>query len=660
MAGDLTPADRDLNRLWELTGQRHHADALAAASALAIQCPEQRDLLYLQAHNLRCLNHIPEALAALERLERLHPRCSRLFQERGECYVVLRDVYRAIDALVRGVRLNPALPGSWHVLQRLYEATGDKNGSSTAAQHLATLNKLPPEIVEASSLHVDGFLIRAEAIIRAYLRRDANNVGALRLLARIGMERGALEEAESILASVLKLATDFHAARLDHAMVLLRRHKYVQAREEARKLLGQEPDNREFLKLYGAACIGLGDHEPVIGLYERLLSGIPQSGPEAADLRLWRANALKNTGRLQEAIGDYRAALAARPDFAVAWFSLANLKTYRFGDDDVTRMRALESHPSIAGLDRTYLCFALGKALEDRGDYANSWAYYSRGNAVVRAGSRYRPDIPENNSRALQQVYTSEFFAARADWGAADPAPVFILGLPRSGSTLIEQILASHPQVEGTEELTEIDRYAHEISGGPQNLTAAEARRLGERYLSETRAYRRSGRPFFIDKMPNNFWHIGLIHLMLPHAKIIDARREPTACCFGNLKQLFGASRQEFSYSIDDIARYYRTYLDVMHHWSRALPGRVLTIQHEDVVENLEGSVRRILDHCGLPFEPACLEFHKTLRSVRSASSEQVRQPISREGLHQWRHYEPWLGPLKEALGNAVVTYRLV
>jgi tetratricopeptide (TPR) repeat protein len=658
-------------RVWELTWLRRHAEALAAIAAL----PEHRDLLFLRAVNLRCLNRVPEALGALEQLERVHPSCSRLFQERGQCHVALRDVAKAVDALVRSVRINPALPGSWQLLQQL---TGDP----AAAQHLATLNKLPAEVVEAGSLFSDGFLLPAASLIREYLRKDQHNVGAMRLLARIGMENNELAEAESLLESVLKLAPDFHAARLDYAMVLLRRQRYLRVREEAQTLLNHEPDNREFLKLHGAALIGLGDHEPVIGLYERLLTGLPQAGPEVADLRLWRGNALKSTGRPHEAIADYKAALQARPDFAVAWFSLANLKTYRFADEEVARMHSLASDASAPSLDRSYLCFALGKALEDRGEFAHSWEYYSRGNAIVRAGSDYQPEAAEANTRLLRQACTADFFATRAGWGAPDPAPIFIVGLPRSGSTLIEQILASHSQVEGTEELTEIDRYAAELartavshhSGASpklrpghqelaralQNLTARDVGRLGELYLAETRAYRKTARPCFIDKMPNNFRHIGLIHLLLPHAKIIDVRREPLACCFGNLKQLFGAGRQEFSYGIEDMARYYRTYLDLMSHWHTVLPGRVLTVHYEDVVEDLEGNVRRILDHCGLPFEPACLSFHETRRSVRSASSEQVRQPLSRAGLHQWRHYEPWLGPLKEALGNAVVTFKLV
>jgi hypothetical protein len=252
--------------------------------------------------------------------------------------------------------------------------------------------------------------------------------------------------------------------------------------------------------------------------------------------------------------------------------------------------------------------------------------------------------------------------------GALTTAPIFIVGLPRSGSTLLEQILASHSRVEGTHELAEIPRIAAQLAGrdmGPsqsrypavlRDLDRAELRRLAEQYLENTRIYR-GGRPHFIDKMPNNFRHIGLIELLLPHAKIIDARREPMACCFGNLKQLF-ASGQEFTYSVEDIARYYRTYLELMRHWDAVLPGRVLRVHHEDVVNDLDGSVRRLLDYCGLEFEPACIEFYRTERSVRSASSEQVRQPIYREGLEQWRHYEPWLAPLREALGDALTRYR--
>jgi len=390
--------------------------------------------------------------------------------------------------------------------------------------------------------------------------------------------------------------------------------------------------------------------------------------PSSWDVPLWLGHALKTVGRTPEAIEAYRAAAAARPNFGDAYWSLANLKSYRFTDEELARMAEQEAAATTNLEDRWHLCFALGKALEDRGEASEAWRYYARGNALKRSAASYAPEVFETNTREQTRVCTPDFFRARAGWGDPRPDPIFILGLPRAGSTLLEQILASHSQVEGTQELADIQRVVLELQGrgvdldAPRypgvlrDMTREDFLRLGEAYLADTQVYR-TGKLFFIDKMPNNFRHIGLIHLMLPNAKIIDARREPMACCFSNLKQLF-AQGQEFTYGPEDIARYYRTYLELMRHWDQALPGRVLRVQHEDVVADLEGSVRRMLDYCGLPFEQACIEFHKTERSVRTPSSEQVRQPIFRDSLDQWTKFEPWLGPLKHALGDAVERYR--
>lgn len=625
-----------------------------------------RDALLQAARSLRAQNRVRDALASLARLEARYPRFSRLYQERGHCHVLLGDAPAAIAALGEAVRLNPTLPASWDMLEQIHRMMGDIAQADRAAQHLATLKQLPPEVVVANSLLADGDLEPAEAVIRDYLAKDPGNVGARRLLARILIAGDAATEAEILLKAVLDQAPDYHAARLDYAMALLEQEKHLEARRQAEILLGHDPDNRDYLKQYGAASIGLGDYEPVIDLYARLLADPRQPGTDVADLRLWRANALKIVGRRTEAIADYRAALAARPDYGVAWFSLANLKTFRFTDEDLARMDAAETQAEIQDLDRVYLCFALGKAWEDRADYAASWRYYARGNALRRRTSRDRPEVAEACAERLKAVFTADFFAARAGWGLEDPAPIFVLGLPRSGSTLVEQILASHAQVEGTQELTEISGYVAALCGrdpdcglpldpaASRRLTADDARALGARFLAETRPYRRLGRPFFIDKAPDNFWHIGLIHLMAPRAKIIDVRREPMASCFSNFKQLFGGAHQEYSYGLDSLARRYRTYLDLMRHWDAVLPGRVLRVGYEDLVGDLEGGVRRLLDHCGLPFDAACLAFHETQRSVRTPSSEQVRQPINREGLDQWRHYAPWLEPLKAALGDAL------
>ena len=628
---------------------------------------DAREARLREARVLREQRRVHEALAALERLRAQHPRFSRLYQEQGHILIAMGDGASAITALREAVALNPALPACWDMLEQLHRRRGDVTEADVAAQRLATLQQLPPPIVVAQSLLADGDLEPAEEVLTDHLRTAGESVGALRLLARIRLERGALAEAEAVLAAILVHAPDYHEARFDYAMALLQGQKHLLARREAGRLLALSPDNRAYLKLYGAACLGLGDFEPVIDLYARLLAAPCESADEIADLRLWRANALKAMGRGPEAVADYRAALSARPDHGVAWFSLANLKTYRFADDDITRMRAAEARPDLKEMDRVYLRFALGKALEDHGDYAASWSFYARGNALRRASSRYRPDVAERSADRLKQALTAEVFASRTGWGAQDSAPIFVLGLPRSGSTLIEQILASHSQVEGTHELTEIGRYAGELCGldpdcglpvnpaAMLDLTAAQARALGERFLDETRAYRRLGRPFFIDKMPNNFWHIGLIHLILPRATILDVRREPMACCFSNFKQLFGMANQEFTYGLADIAGYYRIYLDLMRHWDAVLPGRVFRVPYEDVVEDLEAATRRMLAHAGLAFEPSCLSFHQTRRGIRTPSAEQVRQPIGQDGLEQWKHYAPWLDPLRAALGDALM-----
>ncbi len=631
---------------------------------------QERDGLLRNAMELRQNGQPREALQLLVQLQASAPGFSRLYQEQGHCCILLQDAPSAIAALQEAVRLNPTLPASWDMLEQIFRMLGETAQADFAAQNLAILKQLPPEVVMANSLYVDGDLAPAEEIIRDYLRTDGRNVGALRLLARICQDRGALEEAEGLLASVLQLAPDYAEARSDLAAVLLQQGKHLPAREQADALLRADPDSRNALKQWAAASVGLGDYEPVIDLYARLLSGASPVGTEAAELRLWRANALKTVGRTQEAVADYRAALSARADYGVAWFSLANLKTYRFSAEDIAQMQAACTRPDTQEMDRMYLCFALGKALEDQGDYAASWDFYARGNELKRKAGDYRAEASEECAERLKQVFTADFFAERSGWGCDDAAPIFVVGLPRSGSTLIEQIFASHSQVEGTQELTELGRYAAEncgtdlASGLPRDpaalakLTQDDALALGQRYLAETARYRRDGRTFFIDKMPNNFWHIGLIQLILPRATIIDVRREPMACCFANLKQLYGTSNQPFAYGMEDIARYYRANLDVTRHWQSVLPGRVLTVHYEDVVDDLDGSVRRMLDHCGLPFEPTCLEFHKTERSVRTPSAEQVRQPISREGLSQWRHYEPWLAPLREILGDALTSYR--
>ncbi|MBS0393736.1 MAG: sulfotransferase [Proteobacteria bacterium] len=656
-AATASSVESEVLRIRSIMEQGQFGEALVAADALHERVPQNRDVNYMRAVCLRYLQRVPEALAVLDELEGTHPGFSRLYQERGHCHVALRDAAKAIDAYQRAVNRNPSLTASWAKLQTLYRMVGQPQNAATAAAHVEMATKLAPAVLTATGLLCDGDIAEAERLIRPYLLKHPVDVEAMRLLARIALERDVVHDADLLLEAVLELAPDYRAARYDYVRALMRRHKYGPALKQIEMLLEAEPANRVYRTTQATVFVGTGDHERALGLYRELL----KDAPRQADLHLSVAHTLKTLGRRDEAIEAYHQAAAARPDFGDAYWSLANLKTYRFTDAELDAMRTHEAAPGTRLDDRYHLCFALGKALEDRGEYEASFGYYERGNALKKSESEYSAEFVERNTAQQKVVCTAEFFAARRSHGCPAPDPIFIVGLPRSGSTLLEQILASHSQVEGTMELSEIATYTVDLEG--QNRDAANRRypavlaelspeecaRYGERYLADTRVYRGS-KPFFIDKMPNNFRHIGFIHLILPNAKIIDARREPMACCFSNFKQLF-ASGQEFTYSLEDIARYYRSYVELMEHWDAVLPGRVLRVQHEAVVDDLEGSVRRILDHCGLPFEPACLEFYKTERSVRTASSEQVRQPIFREGLDQWRNFEPWLGELKRLLG---------
>ncbi len=657
------PIEAEIGRIRGLMSQSKFGEALIATQLLAESVPENRDVLYMIAVNQRYLGRIEDALGTLDMLESRHPGYSRLYQERGHCQLARKDAPSAIQAYLKAVNINPALPASWSKLQVLFRMTGRQQDSDMAAGHVAALANLPPEVVTATGLFADDELAPAEQLIRSFLIQHGDHVEAMRLLARIGMEHDVLDDAEILLAAVLKMAPDYHAARYDYARTLLRRHRHREALEELDTLIRTDSANRAYRTTYATAVVGMGDHEKALTLYQDLLQGAPR----APDLHLSIAHTFKTLGRTPEAIESYRRAAAARPNFGDAYWSLANLKTYRFTDEEVARMRQEEATPATELADRYHLCFALGKALEDRNEFAESFVYYDRGNALKKSESRYRPESIESNARLQAEVCTAQFMAQHRGAGFPAPDPIFIIGLPRSGSTLLEQILASHSQVEGTMELADIPRIVQELQGRESTVENPDRQRyprvlaqmkderftqLGEKYIRDTQIYR-TGKAFFIDKMPNNFRNLGLIHLMLPNAKFIDARREPMACCFSNFKQLF-ATGQEFTYRIEDIARYYRSYVELMSHWEKVLPGKILRIQHEDVVEDLEGNVRRLLQFCGLEFEPACLEYHKTERSVRTASSEQVRRPIFKEGLDQWRNFEPWLEPLKHALGPLV------
>ncbi|MEO1420962.1 MAG: sulfotransferase, partial [Pseudomonadota bacterium] len=456
------------------------------------------------------------------------------------------------------------------------------------------------------------------------------------------------------------LEPDNLAVRIDYVQVLRKRQKFALALEQASQLVDRSPDNPQFLSLYAIESMQTGDYDEALRVFDRVLEQVPGDPGTLTS----KGHALKTRGDYDAAVAAYRAAIASVTEHGEAYHALANLKVYTFSDDEIAAMERAAQDRSTSFMDRVYLSFALGKASEDAGDYQTSFRHYERGNELKKAQSRYDADQMTADLAAQASVCTAEFFTERSNWGDDSPDPIFVVGLPRAGSTLLEQILSSHSQVDGTLELPNIlamsqklrrDGRAADAKPYPENfadLTEAQCRELGQMYLRDTRIHRQDA-PFFIDKMPNNFRHIGFIRLILPNAKIIDARRHPMACGFSGFKQLF-AEGQEFTYSLQDVGQYYRDYVRLMDHWDQALPGHVLRVSHEALVDDLDGEVRRILEFCGLPFDSACLEFYRTERNIRTPSSEQVRRPINRSGLDLWRHYEPWLDPLKASLGPEI------
>jgi Tfp pilus assembly protein PilF len=505
---------------------------------------------------------------------------------------------------------------------------------------------------------------QAERLLKAYLHDHPTDVPAMRMLAEVAMRIGRDEEAGRLLERALELAPGFMPARYQFAMLLHRRNEPARALVEIESLLAAEPRNPGYRNLAAVILSRVGEYERSNGLYADLVREYPSN----AKVWLSYGHVLKTAGRQDDCVAAYRRAIACEPDFGEAYWSLANLKTFRFAGTDLAAMRAMLENPGVDDVNLAHLHFALGKAQEDAGEYETSFAHYAQGNALHRARSPYDAGLGTKRSARLAAMFTREFFAARNGAGHPDASPIFIVGMPRAGSTLLEQILSSHTEVEGTTELPEIITMARELRAQAESedigayaevlasMSSDSLRALGERYLERTRVHRRTGRPRFIDKMPNNFLHVAMIRLALPNARIIDARRHPMACCFSNYKQHF-ARGQRFSYGLADLGQYYRDYVMLMAHCDAALPGHVHRVFYERIVEDTESEVRRLLDYCGLPFDPACLRFFENERPVRTASSEQVRQPIYREGLDHWRHYKKWLAPLRTALGPVLEAY---
>jgi tetratricopeptide (TPR) repeat protein len=632
-------------------------EAEASIEKLVAEQPTDPEVMYTCAVVKRLVNKQDSALLALDQLHDVWPEHGRGYQEKGLIWMARRNAGRTVEAFEKAVALDPALISSWKALCVLYQMNGNRRGLLEAKERYEHLRSLPSELVAILTLINEKRFDLAESRCRHFLKKNPNNVEALRLLAKIGSEVGIFDDAELLLKKALALDPNLEAARFDYVVILQKRQKFSQAFEEARALLTVSPDNYNYRRLYANTCVDVARNEEAISIYHDVLT----VDPENPQILLMCGHAAKTAGLVDHAIGYYQRSYRARPDFGDAFWSLANLKTYSLNLEERQIAEKSEASVNTSLEDRIHLNFALGKAYEDANEIELSFKHYERGNRLQLEKTGYSAQQVSDEVDAQIEACSVSFFEERQCWGHSAEDPIFIVGLPRAGSTLLEQILASHSQVDGTRELPNILHLVAELSGRRRlgertrypevlsGLSRRDVEAFGKRYLEDTRYLRADG-IYFTDKMPNNFRHIGLIKLILPNARIIDARREPIACCWSGYKQLFAAG-QLFTYGFEEVARYYRDYLRLMDHWDKVFPGQILRVNYEEVVYDFEPQVSRIIEYCGLDMEPSCLEFYNTKRSISTPSSEQVRQPIYRHGIEDWKKFESHLQPLRAHLG---------
>ena len=658
-------ADADLELM--RASMRLAADPAAAAQtavAILARIPGHEGATLLLSNACRRIGDPSKALAVLEPLAAAHPSSTVMQLELGRALASAGHDPQAEDALRRALALDSGLADAWQELAAIRFRGGDELGGDAAYLEYVKLAASPPELADAESALADDRLDTAETLLTQHLAQSPRDAVAMRMLGEVGTRSGNVIMAERHLRDCLRIAPGYSSARYDLACALHVQQRTDEVLELLQRLLVAESANVAYLALKAQTLRLIGRTEEALAL----MQGIVDANPGDVSMWLIFGDLLRETGEQAGAVAAYRCSLSLDPSSGEAYWSLANLKTFRFGAEDLTSLSDLVARSPRLGPNRVRLEFALGKALEDACDYGDSFRHYQIGNNLVRGSMAYAPDAVTTGVRRSEDMYTPRFFAERAGWGVGQRSPVFIVGLPRSGSTLLEQILASHPDVEGTRELADMLHIVRDLaarssasdtSAYPKvvgSLGRAEVDALAHRYLAQTRAHRVLGKTYFVDKMLTNFGHLGLIHLMFPNAPIIDARRHPLACGFSCFKQLFSQG-SIFSYNLAEIGRYYRDYHELMAHMDAVLPGRVHRVHYEQLVADPEAEVRRLLDYCGLPFNKQCLRFHESKRAVMTASSEQVRTPIYTDGVNQWRHFEPWLGPLAEPLGDLVKDY---
>jgi tetratricopeptide (TPR) repeat protein len=611
------------------------------------------------------------AVTTLQPLAQANPAVWGLQFELGAALAALGQTGPAIAALRRATELNPKSSLAWHALGDQLEVAGDQAGADAARNRPLAGSVVDPLLQSGAKALFDGDLAQADAILKDRFDLHPTDVAAVRLLADVATRMKRFDAAEGLLRPLLQAAPAFMPADYAYCLILLIRNEHTVALARLDALLQRSPQSPQFYSLRGAVWLKIGEYEAAIKDFAVAL----ERDPGLARVWVSYGHALRTVGRQADSVNAYRRSLDLEPTLGEAYWSLANLKVVRFSEEDRRAMQSAIDRDGLGEDDLANLHFALGKAFEDEGLFEESFAHYAKGNGVRHAMWPYDRVANRDYVRRNVQILTRDFFSAREGVGDPAPDPIFIVGLPRSGSTLIEQILSCHSQIEGVSELPDLIAIATKLSAeylrahgrggapgddagppGPhypamlEGLEPAAFAALGAEFIARTRVHRKLGRPFFVDKLPNNFMQTGFIHLILPNAKIIDARRHPMACCFSGFKQNFARGAQ-YSYDLTDLGEYYRDYVDLMAHFDAVLPGRVHRVQYEDLIEAPDAEIQRLLDYCGLDFEPACLRFYESKRPVYTPSSEQVRQPLFTDGLDYWRKFEPWLTPLKAALG---------
>ncbi len=658
----LSTSKGRFNEVVELVsrGELEHAEGLCRA--LLQKFPRDVNIVAMRGAVLTKLRRYEDAEQSLRQAIRIAPTFAKPHEDLGFVLLELKRPREAADILRTAVRLDPQLEQGWFNLGKALAVLGIAREADEAFERSFALNPERGKLALAAEHHKEGRFDEAERLYREIIRANPKNVDAIRLLGRVALSARRHDDAERLFRRAIRLAPDFTGAMADLARLCKEQNRFDEAIGYCEKVAGMEPGNPQaHLQLAGTLAPAALTYR-AIDAYEKAL----ELRPNFAAARLGLGHVLKTVGRQEEAIEAYRECIRLRPDSGESYWSLANLKTYRLSDADIAEMEKRLKSTGLTHQSRVNFLFAMAKALEDRGDYERAWDYYVEGNRAQRMEEKYDPVATEVVNDSIIEVFDRELLERNAGVGNPDPSPIFVIGLPRSGSTLIEQILASHSQVEGTSELPYAGRVAMSLNRNRadgvnypeavRELSGEHFHALGQDYLDLAAMHRTEGKPRFIDKMPNNFPAVGFLHLVLPNAKIIDARRHPLDSCLGCFRQLF-AKGQTFTYDLADIGEYFLEYQRMMDHWHEVLPGRVLTVQYEELVNDVESQVRRLLEYCELPFEENCLNFHETERPVRTASSEQVRQPIHSRSVGFWQNYADKLDELKAVLEPVLPRY---